>query len=346
MSWIDCYREALAGWGLENAQVKQLSLSENATFLVEDATLDAPRILRLHRPGYRTLPWIESELAWEHELACEGRVRVADIYPTLEGKHVHTFVNSEGVPENAVLFEYLSGHEPLEEGLSHMTRAIGRVAAALHGSAASWELPSWFDRPVWDAERILGADSDYGNWRDTPEVTPKLAELLEKVELVVRRELAVYGRTARNCGLIHTDLRSSNLLVDSDGELKVIDFDDCGIGWYLFDVACTFSFEESDDDLEDMLYSYVRGYKAGHGVLDDIDFTFLPTMLMARRLMLVAWVEARRETRWAQQVRESYVADTARIAKLYLEGRYIPHIVADAATSAHRVPSTRFGVAA
>ena len=333
LRWMTYTREALACWGLQDAAVKPLSLSENATYLVKAVPSTcaaggaATSVLRLHRPGYRTAPLIESELAWIDALADEGSVRVARAYSTEAGGKLCTFVNPEGNVQHAVLFEFLEGKEPAEEGLLSSMERIGRVAARLHASALSWKRPDGFTRIVWDEARIVGDASDFGDWRDTPEVTPELRGILEDAEAKMLCEMAEYGKTPGNFGLIHTDLRSSNLLIGDDGAVKVIDFDDCGEGWFLFDVACSFSFEESSPDIERMVLSYLRGYRAAGGVIADSELVYLPAMLMARRLMLIAWVERRKETIWAGLIRERYVAETRDMALAYLQGRYLPRVL-------------------
>src|SRR4051812_11954522 len=55
-------RAALPAYGRDpHAGVRLLSLSENATYLVDG---DDPMVLRVHRPGYHSLDAIRSELAW------------------------------------------------------------------------------------------------------------------------------------------------------------------------------------------------------------------------------------------------------------------------------------------
>ena len=309
LSWTGYTREALSHWGLEDATVRQLSLSENATYLVESSAdsngePDPQRfVLRLHRPGYREKKLIESELAWIDALADEGAVRVARAYPTFQGDKLCSFTNPDGAEQYAVLFEFLDGKEPSESGLASSMERIGRVAASLHAS------------------------SDFGDWRDTPEVTPELKEILEAAEAKMLREMAEYGKTADNFGLVHTDLRSSNLLIGEDGAVKVIDFDDCGEGWFLFDMACSFSFEESSPDIEAMVLAYLRGYRSAGGVVSDSELAYLPAMLIARRLMLVAWVEKRKETIWAGLIRDRYVAESREIALAFLHDEYLPRVL-------------------
>lgn len=147
LSWTGYTREALSNWGLEDAAVRQLSLSENATYLVESSAdsngeADSQRfVLRLHRPGYREKKLIESELAWIDALANEGTVRVARAYPTFQGDKLCSFTNPDGAEQYAVLFEFLDGKEPSENGLASSMERIGRVAASLHASSLSWHRP-------------------------------------------------------------------------------------------------------------------------------------------------------------------------------------------------------------
>ncbi len=57
---------------------------------------------------------------------------------------------------------------------------------------------------------------------------------------------AAGARTARGrerFGLVHADIRLANLLVDGE-HVRVIDFDDCGFSWFMYDFATTVSFIE------------------------------------------------------------------------------------------------------
>ena len=56
----------------------------------------------------------------------------------------------------------------------------------------------------------------------------------------VRNELDALGTGGAVWGLTHADLHIGNLLIDH-GRVGVIDFDDCGWGYYLLDVATVLS---------------------------------------------------------------------------------------------------------
>ena len=66
--------------------------------------------------------------------------------------------------------------------------------------------------------------------------------------------------TARKVGPAHCDQRLANLLVH-EGELKVIDFDDCGFGWYMYDAATPLSFYEHLPQAPSLIDVWLEGYR-------------------------------------------------------------------------------------
>lgn len=326
--WARQADKALSGWGLGSAKAKLISLSENATYLVEP-TGSHKYVLRLHRPGFRTEAQIKSEIAWLDDLSRYDDVSIASAVPSASGSQLFSFEGPSGT-QHAVLFHFLDGKEPESVGLSGTMSLVGKVAARLHVHASQWQRPTWFDRFEWDPERIFGSECDYGDWRETREVGRAERNALEWAEFKVRRELEEYGRGAGSFGLIHTDLRSSNLLVDESGSVSVLDFDDCGIGWFAYDVACSFAFHEGDKNLPFLVAEYLRGYRSAGGVLAARDVRIIPTMLMARALQLVAWMECRSETKTSHSLRHEYVPSVTRAAQLYTDGCYLPEIAAAA----------------
>ncbi len=325
LSWMDNTRQALEHWGLEDSSLKLLSLSENAVYRV-DAPDGTPWVLRMHRPGYRSAEQVASELTWLDVIREDGRIQTPRFLPTKEGDQICRF-SVDGAPEQvADLMEFLPGRQPFVESSVESYHSIGCVAAVLHEVAHDWEAPADFTRPVWDETRMLGADSDYGDWRDTVGLTSEMRFIFAAAENKVLNILEQYGKTPDNFGIVHTDLRASNLLVDDSGVMKVLDFDDCGPGWYLFDVADSFTFEEMLPSCQEMVQAYIAGYRSVGGVIPDEDFALLPTMLIARRLNMVAWMEKRRETPFCQQVHEKFIKETLPMARLYLNDAYLPSL--------------------
>jgi len=89
-------------------------------------------------------------------------------------------------------------------------------------------------------------------------------------------------------GLAHADLRLANLLVDGE-KTTVIDFDDCGFSWYMYDFGTAVSFIEEDPRLPQWQAAWLRGYRS-IAPLSAEDEDMLATFVMLRRLLLVAWM--------------------------------------------------------
>jgi Ser/Thr protein kinase RdoA (MazF antagonist) len=133
----------------------------------------------------------------------------------------------------------------------------------------------------------------------------------------VRARLAEYGTSPDRFGLIHADLRAANLLVDGD-RLHVIDFDDCGFSWFLYDFAAAVSFVEHDPRLPEWQAAWLRGYRTVEP-LDPADEQMLATFVMMRRLMLVAWMGSHAHSRECQEIGPAYTAESCTLARRYLQ---------------------------
>ena len=111
-------------------------------------------------------------------------------------------------------------------------------------------------------------------------------------------------------------MRLANLLMDN-GHVKVIDFDDCGFSWLLYDCATTVSFFEHAPEVPDLLEAWVRGYRR-IGELSVEEEDEIATFVMLRRLLLVAWIGSHSETELAQSMGASYTQASIRLCERYL----------------------------
>src|SRR5439155_16935214 len=118
-------------------------------------------------------------------------------------------------------------------------------------------------------------------------------ELLGRLDAVLRRRLEAFGRGPERFGLVHADIRLANLLVDGD-HVRVIDFDDCGFSWFMYDFATTVSFIEDHPQVPELKEAWVEGYRSV-APLDPANEAELDTFVMLRRLLLVAWIGSHHE---------------------------------------------------
>ena len=156
-------------------------------------------------------------------------------------------VRSPAVPEarQCDLFEWIEGRplrrvgDPLPEDPTELATVfleLGRQAGTIANVAESWARPDGFTRPAWDAEGMFGENAHLGDWRKLAGLSAERRQLFERLAERLVDDLAAFGRRPDRFGLCHGDFLPENLMV-SDAGLRLIDFDDCGESWYLFDFA-------------------------------------------------------------------------------------------------------------
>jgi len=311
--------KSLAGrWGLSPAtQVSLVSVSENATFRADDPEREGPLILRVHRPGYHTRMEIASELAWIEALRAERIVDIPEPKVTSDGDHIAGFVLN-GETRDVVAFEFMEGEEPAQDArLVPGFRDLGAISARLHAHARRWERPRGFVRKTWNFDTTVGPTPHWGPWRAGLGLTAEGETLLGRAAEELRTRLEAFGEGVERFGLIHADLRLANLLVDETGHIGVIDFDDCGFGWFMYDFAAAVSFFEHEPVIPELMDAWVEGY-ATVSPLSRAEVAMLPTFVMLRRLLLTAWIASHAETPTAAELGTGYTDGTLTLAERFL----------------------------
>lgn len=283
-------RAALAAWGDSAALPELVKDRENAVYRVRLG--DGRRAaLRLHRAGYQTVEAIASELWWMTSLAAAG-------FPAprpLPARHGGLLVTGTG-PRAASLLEWLDGAAfgavgealsgtPAEQLARH--HALGRLVARLHALADGLEPPRWFARPRWDRDGLVGERPFWGPFWENPALDDSERALL----LATRDEAgAVLSRLdgQLDSGLIHADLLRENILLRADGSLALIDFDDCGIGYRLYDLATALAQSAGDPELPSRAEALVSGY-CSIRALTPQEAALLPMFLTLRLCAGCGW---------------------------------------------------------
>ncbi len=310
-------KAALDRWILPaGATATLINVSENATFRIDDAATGRRWALRMHREGYHSPTAIGSELSWAKALRDDGAATTPTAITGRNGGLIQTITHASlPRPRNAVLFEWESGSEPVEGDVAGFGQ-LGETAARMHEQVQRWQRPAWFDRHIWDFETSLGDTPHWGSWRDGMGMTAQTQAIFARTVDRIRQRLERFGKGPGRFGLVHGDMRLANLLVDG-GKVKVIDFDDCGFSWFLYDCATTVSFFEHKPDVPALLQAWVAGYRRVRDLSVE-DEAEIPTFVMLRRLLLVAWIGSHSETDLAQSMGVQYTADTVRLCERYL----------------------------
>ncbi len=112
-------------------------------------------------------------------------------------------------------------------------------------------------------------------------------------------------------------MRLANLLVDGE-KVTLIDFDDCGFGWFGYDFAAAVSFYETAPEVPAWRQAWLSGYRRLRHFGEE-DEALLEAFVLLRRMALLAWIGTHAETPLAQSLVRDFAPDTARLAAPYLD---------------------------
>ena len=129
---------------------------------------------------------------------------------------------------------------------------------------------------------------------------PKYTAELESLRGHLYKKINNYEkRNPDKLSLIHADLHFGNMIWNK-GVVQPIDFDDCGYGLELYDIAVTLAqssnyfkkvgLKETRLSKEALL----RGYSV-YKELTDVDIDILPYFVAARELAMIGWLYERRD---------------------------------------------------
>lgn len=319
-------RDALCQWDLAGASLDLLKHRENAVFKV--AAGDEHYALRVHRPGYHSNEALRSELQWMESLA-EAGVDVPRIVPTAAGEPF-ALENVSGIapPIQVDLFEWIEGRQlgSVEAGVTEdssavreLYRSLGRLAAALHDQSEKWRPPAPFVRHAWDENGLAGERPFWGRFLELPLLSAGERELLSAARVRVHRELGALPKDATGYSMIHADFSPENVLVDGE-RLRLIDFDDAGFGWHLFELVTPLFFLMDEPYFEDAKAAVIDGYRQRRR-LDEEQLARLPLFFLARAFTYLSWVHTRPETETARELTPMLIEVSCKLAEDHLGGR-------------------------
>jgi len=293
-------RLALPRFGIAGtAGVTLIHHRENAVFRVDDPADGSRWAMRVHRHGYHASDEIRSELAWMDALR-EAGVPTPRARPGTDGAPLqHVTPAGGGSPLQVDVLAWIEGRSLAAGGEElEVHRLVGRTSALIQQHGRTWTPTSGFRRPVWDLDALIGPRALWGDYADLDVLSADQLALMHRAADRVRRRLDAFGRAPDRFGLTHGDLMPDNVLV-AEGVPHVIDFDDAGYGWHLYDLATLLADKIVDPSFAAVRDAWVDGYRtvaplpAEH--VDQLD-----ALIMARLLLGLGWMHTRRETAMAR----------------------------------------------
>ncbi|MCR8670585.1 phosphotransferase enzyme family protein [Agrococcus sp. HG114] len=267
---------AAAAFGLEAERLEPVLHGYNTTFAVDER--GGRRVaLRVGTNSHSTPEHAAAQQAWISAIAAGTPVLVPEPLRAVDGRW---FAEVDAPPlERRVLVtaaSWLDGADAEELG-PDAARALGRAMAELHAQAEHWRPPAGTSLPRLDAP-LFGDD-------DLLATAPGLAAEERAVLDTARSRAAdAFARLHRGATLrpLHADLHGGNLKWHA-GRLAVFDFDDCGLGLPVLDLAISAFYLRGGDDAAERAMR--EGY-AGRLPLPDVDPADFEALVAARQLLL------------------------------------------------------------
>ena len=312
--------EALAQYEIDVREFQTLLHLENTTFRV--AGKDKQYVLRVNRPYHRTEAEIRSEAMWLEAICRETDLVVPKPVPNREGDVVSK-AGAPGLPEErcCILFEWVEGQFYRNRLSPVALERVGRFTAQLHEHAILFDPPDDFVRH----------NVEFGSEDKPGEMQRLLAKgYQEGAAIFAPHDLATFtlarhhlqtaidgiGEGRETFGLIHADLHHGNCLFYED-EVRAIDFDDCGWGHFVYDLAVTQWYLQAQPDFPALCEAHLTGYRAVRPLPDE-QLALLPTFTAARTLLMAVYMAGRADNPKLRERAPQFVAHCAAVLRDYL----------------------------
>lgn len=266
----------LAEYPLDVSELQSINHGYNSTFRVS-TTSGENFALRINVNSWRSRANLAAEIAWVQALQEEPLINVARPIFNRQGEFI-TALPHESTQRvlNSVVYSWLDGDDLGDEPTEQQLHALGRTMALLHSSSINVALPEDAALPLYSdvlwstRNRLLSDDSVL---TDADKVL--VSGAFHQIETVIDR---LYAHTSPQ--LIHADLHCWNVKWH-EGQLSVLDFDDCGIGLPIQDIATALYYLDTPEQDVALLAGY-----ASVRALPEHSLRDLETLLLQRRLIL------------------------------------------------------------
>ena len=276
---------ALGRYRLPSGRLTFVAHGENTTFRYDSAS--GRHLVRVHRPHRHgrevdSAAAIRSELAWLRALRMDTDLAVPEPLAARDGAWV-VEASAAGETRICSVLRWMDGR--IHEASAHPVhlRRLGDAMARLHDQADAWTPPPDFVRIRWDHdtffgdEMVYGATSARGCWTLLP------ADVRTRFEAVEARMAEIMPEVG-GIGLIHADLHLGNALFHR-GDVRLIDFDDCGTGARLYELAVSLWELRDRRDYAVFREALLSGYRAWR----DIDVIHLDDFIALRQVAFDLW---------------------------------------------------------
>lgn len=291
-------------WGAKNFHF--IRKMENIVYSGE--RLDERVFLRLTSCFRRSREEIAAELDWIDFLR-QLKLPVVQVLKNHHGDFTES-VEYNNAHYEACLFAGIFGRHPSVDEMrkEDFLFRLGALIANMHEATMNYSPKGFQRRESWFEERGFRHAREAAEASGNPFFKGRLLECVAWLNnLSISRE---------NYGLIHADLGPSNLFVQDDASIFVIDFDDSCYHWFAFDVAFVIysialnsGHEEFDREEQGWLKNLLAGYRSVRK-FSAMDEELIPGFIEFACLRIFFWIEYHENLK---TFRNEVVADVVKI---------------------------------
>lgn len=194
---------------------------------------------------------------------------------------------AHGVRYHAAMFAILDGATHTPETLTlDVIAQVGRFVAELH--RLTFTPDATFTRPRLDARALFAPDGLYPLHDEAALFSAAQLDVMRAVAARVEAAMEALSKHPQAFGLIHGDLLLPNLLF-AQGRACALDFEYCGWGFYLYDLAPLLWQLKPLPDYEHFAAAYWQAYVAQQPHAQDWH-AHLEAFIAGRQLASVRWL--------------------------------------------------------
>lgn len=295
---LDLARRALPSFGIsEDSRIEFVKYRENIVFRVID--VEDAYAMRIHRLNHRTAAEVRTENTYMQALFTAG-LAVSEVVPTADDEVFTVVTDAQGrehqidvqrwVPASAPLGDcgdaWMGEEQPSVESFAQLGEICGQFHAV---SSHTGRIPGYSRQP-WDLDGLVGVEPLWGDPRRLA-ATEEDRAVVNTALQGIRQQLEELGTDGDVYGVIHADFSPENVLLSGE-ELTLIDFDDFGEGWWLFDLATVLFWYHRHPWAQEYREALLAGYQK-HFEITDAAQRALEALILARGLTYLGWAADR-----------------------------------------------------
>jgi len=239
----------------DNFECKIFRTGVNHTYFMFNKNIKY--VIRVYCHKWRTKVEIEQELEL---LSLLKNHNLSVSFPIADENG--NFIQEINAPEGlryVVLFTFAEG-EKMRFMTSETCFAIGSIMAKIHNITATKKIK----RINYNSDVLLNKAYNYLNKFFPDNLNEML--YLKQISPNIAKSFAESNLSENQIGIVHLDIWYDNLSVDKENQITIFDFDNCGNGALILDVAyfCKqlFFIESDKKEYEIKVENFLNGYKS------------------------------------------------------------------------------------